>query len=149
MQRPKSINVIAICIFRNVNQILVFEAFDAIKGKPYYRPLGGGVEPGETSKEAIIREIREEIGQEIKEVKRLGVLETMFVHEGKAAHEIVFVYDASFEDKSAYEQAAFTVREDNGEILNAVWKELTFFNDYHQLVPLELRSLLESSTKEA
>jgi 8-oxo-dGTP pyrophosphatase MutT (NUDIX family) len=128
---------------------LVFEAFDATKGKPFYRPLGGGVEPGETSKEAIIREIREEIGQEIKEVERLGVLESIFIHEGKSAHEIVYVYDAEFEDPSAYAQSTFTVREDNGEILTAVWKELTFFNDYHQLVPLELRSLLESSTKEA
>lgn len=145
MTKPTKIRVIAICVFRMANRILVFEAFDSTNGKPFYRPLGGGVEPGETSKEAVIREIREEIGREIENVQLLGVLEEIFVHEGNAAHEVIFVYDAEFVDKSAYEQSVLTVREDNGDVLNAVWKELTFFNDYHQLVPVELRSLLESA----
>jgi len=55
MIKPSFIRVIAICIFRRGNRILV-EAFDSVKGSPYYRPLGGGIEPGETSETTLIRE---------------------------------------------------------------------------------------------
>ena len=61
MIKPPFIRVIAICIFRRNNRILVFEGFDAVKSSPYYRPLGGGIELGETSEAALIREIGEEI----------------------------------------------------------------------------------------
>jgi NADH pyrophosphatase NudC (nudix superfamily) len=57
------IRVIAICVFRHDDKILVFEAYDTIDKKPFYRPLGGAVEFGETTETAIKREIREEIGQ--------------------------------------------------------------------------------------
>lgn len=143
MKKPAKIRVITICIFRIDNRILVFEAFGSSDNKPFYRPLGGGVEPGETSQEAIKREILEEIGQDIDNVRLLGVLEEIFMHEGKSAHEVIFVYEADFVDKSVYEQSALTVKEDNGEILKAVWKELSFFNDHHCLVPVDLRSLLD------
>jgi 8-oxo-dGTP pyrophosphatase MutT (NUDIX family) len=153
MEKPAKIRVIAICTFRIANRILVFEAFDFVEDTPFYRPLGGGIEPGETSKETIIREIREELGQEIANVQLLGVLEEIFIHEGNPAHEVIFVYDGEFVDTSIYEQPTLIVREDNGEVLNAVlnavWKELAFFNDDHLLVPKDLRSLLEPSNKSA
>ena len=75
MIKPSYIRVIAICVFQRDTTILVFEAFDPVKGTPFYRPLGGGVDPGETSEAAVIREIREEIGQEITALRLLGVLD--------------------------------------------------------------------------
>lgn len=141
MTKPVGIRVIAICIFRRNNAILVFEAFDAVKGTPFYRPLGGGVEPGETSANALIREIREELAQEITDLRLLGVLESIFTVEGRAGHEIVFVYDGRFCDETLYDQPALTVHEATGEV-RAVWRDLTSFDDYHRLVPEKLLALL-------
>lgn len=98
------IRVIAICVFRNAGRILVFEDFDSVKQSHYYRPLGGGVEFGETGKEAVIREIREELSAEITNVRSLGIMENLFTLEGKPGHQIVFVFDAEFADKTLYEK---------------------------------------------
>ena len=138
------IRVIAICVFRHADKILVFEAFDSAKGKPFYRPLGGAVEFGEKTEVTIKREIREEIGQEITDLKLLTVLESIFVNEGITGHEIVYVYDGQFTDKSAYQKESFKVTEDSGEASIARWHSLDFFNDYHRLVPEALVPLLKS-----
>ncbi len=63
--KAESIQVIAICVFGRDDNILVFDGFDSVKGLPLYRPLGGGIEPGETSQEAVAREIHEELGLEV------------------------------------------------------------------------------------
>lgn len=96
------IRPIAVCLFRNNNRILVHEGFDSVKQDYYYRPLGGGIEYGEASGDAVAREIREELGAEIENIRLLGVVENIFVYQGEQGHEIVFVFDAEFVDKSLY-----------------------------------------------
>lgn len=136
------IRVIAICVFRHGDKILVFEAFDTVDKKPFYRPLGGSVEFGETAEAAIKREIREELGLEAIDLRLLEILESFFTNEGKKGHEIVYVFDGRFQDESAYQKDSFIVTEDSGETLTARWHKLDFFNDYHRLVPEALVSLL-------
>ena len=65
---PTHIRVIAIGIFTRGTELLVFQGYDKVKGSFYYRPLGGGVEPGERAADALRREIREELGEEITEM---------------------------------------------------------------------------------
>jgi len=139
---PKNIRVIAICIFLRGNSVLVCEYFDSVDNKPFYRPLGGAVECGEATEEAIRREIQEEIRQEIADLKLMRIIENIFVHEGKPGHEIVYVYEGRFTDKSAYQQESFEVHEET-EIMKASWRDLDSFNDYHRLVPEELATLLK------
>lgn len=146
MIKPSYIRVIAICVFQRDTTILVFEAFDPRKGTPFYRPLGGGVDPGETSEAAVIREIREEIGQEITDLRLLGVLESIFTVGERAGHEIVFVYNGRFCDETVYAQPALTIHEDNGETLRAVWRDLASFDDYHRLVPEKLLALIGATS---
>ncbi len=143
--KPKNIRVISICIFENNQKILVFEAFDSVKETMFYRPLGGGVEPGETTQETLKREIREELSLEMTDPNLLGVVENIFIHEGNQGHEIVFVYDAQFVDKKVYDLPELTVHEDNGEVLRAVWRSLDSFNECHRLVPEKLGKLLEET----
>jgi 8-oxo-dGTP pyrophosphatase MutT (NUDIX family) len=140
--KPDSIRVVAICLFRVEDRILVFEAFDSVRGTPFYRPLGGGVEPGETTRETIQREIVEELGLEVTDLRLLGTLENLFTCEGRPGHEIVFVYDGRFADESVYQRSVLTVTEDNGETLAARWHALDSFDEYHRLVPEALISLL-------
>ena len=98
------IRPIAICLFRRGGRILVSEAFDSAKGDHFCRPLGGGIEFGEHSRDAVRREILEETGFEVENLKLVGVLESIFIYEGERGHEVVFVYDAEFVDKSLYEK---------------------------------------------
>ena len=142
MRKPNAIRVIAICLFRRDDQILVFAGFDRVKGTAYYRPLGGGVDAGETSAQALVREMQEELGAEVTDLQLVGVLESIFTVDERAGHEIVFVYDGRFVDESFYTRPLIEAVEDNGTVLHATWRPLTFFNAQHRLVPQQLMALL-------
>ncbi len=123
------IRPISICVFKNNNHILVFEGHDTVRNETYYRPLGGGIEFGESGEVAIRREIMEELHTEIEELKYLGFLENIFVHNGKAGHEIVMVYDGVLTESTLYEQAEMEVEEANGERIRVVWRKLDDFEE--------------------
>jgi len=97
-----NIRPIAICLFSNGNRILINEEFDTVQQDRFCRPLGGGIEFSESSRQAMLREIREELGFEIENLCLITVIENIFTYEGSPRHEIVFVYDAEFVDKSLY-----------------------------------------------
>ncbi|MEX2081522.1 MAG: NUDIX domain-containing protein, partial [Dehalococcoidia bacterium] len=67
--------------------MLVFRGYDAVKEQAFYRPLGGGIEFGETAEEAVIREMREEIGAETRVMRHLMTVENLFTYEGQPGHE--------------------------------------------------------------
>ena len=123
------IRPLAICVFCNKDRILVAEGHDPIKGETFYRPLGGGIEFGERSEEAIRRELMEEIGVELKQdtLKYLGAVENIFTFNGTPGHEIVLVYDGALDDSGLYDQAMIVGKEANGEEIRAVWKNLDEF----------------------
>lgn len=117
------IRTVALCVFRDGDRILVLEGRDPAGERDFHRPLGGGVEFGESSAEAVVREIREEVGAEIADVRLLGVLENRFTYDGAPKHEVVFVFDARFVDAAHYEAPRITGN-DNGVAFSAVWREI-------------------------
>jgi 8-oxo-dGTP pyrophosphatase MutT (NUDIX family) len=124
------IRPLAICVFRHNEHILVAEGYDPIKRQSFYRPLGGGIEFGETSEQTIHRELLEEIGAEVCELRYLGTLENIFVFNGAAGHEIVQVYDGALANAGLYEQSVILGQEmDMAESFQAVWKHLDEFGD--------------------
>lgn len=114
----------AICIFRDGRRILVRDAFDPTKNELFYCPPGGGIEFGESSEEALRREIREELGTEIENPRLLGVLENIFIFNGEKGHEIVFIYDAQLVKRSLYDVDQFKGCESNSETFNAIWLDI-------------------------
>jgi 8-oxo-dGTP pyrophosphatase MutT (NUDIX family) len=122
--KKKRIRVIALGVFRHQGRILVFQGYDPFDGDTFYRPLGGGVEFGETSQEALAREIREELGQEIKDPKYMGTLENIFIYQGEPGHELVLVYDARFVDPMVYAKTNLHYVESEGEELPCLWLTL-------------------------
>jgi ADP-ribose pyrophosphatase YjhB (NUDIX family) len=140
-KKPK-IRAIAICLFRRGDRILVHEDMDSVKGSAFARPLGGGIDFGETSHAAMVREINEELGTEITDARLLGIVENIFELEGKPGHEIVFVYDARFADESLYERESLDVIEGKRQF-KAVWRSLEELRSGStRLVPPELWNLL-------
>ena len=138
------IRPIVICLFRDGNRILVSEAYDSSKGDYYCRPLGGGIEFGEHSRDAMLREIREEIGAEVENLELVGVLENIFIYEGQRGHEVVFVYDAEFIDKSLYKKNELPGYEREIDInFVARWQSVEEMNQSKvRLVPEALIGLL-------
>jgi ADP-ribose pyrophosphatase YjhB (NUDIX family) len=120
------IKVKVMCAFLHDEKILVKEVVEPHTGEIFYRPAGGSVEFGEHSTEAIVREIREELGAEITLLEFLGVLEGVFEYDGKKRHQIVFAYDAKFTEPKFYNMPEVLLNE-NGKMCKAVWKPLTFF----------------------
>ena len=62
----------------------VLKASDPSDGRTFHRLLGGGVEPGERSEEAVVREIAEELRATLLEPRLLGVLENVFTYDGQS-----------------------------------------------------------------
>lgn len=61
----------------------------------FHRLLGGHVEFGERSADAVVREISEELNAGLAEVTLLGVIENVYSYAGTPGHEIVVVYAAT------------------------------------------------------
>ncbi len=141
--KKKQIRAIAICAFRKGDSILVAEGIDEVECDHFYRPIGGGIEYGETSSEALKREVLEEIEADITNLNYLGTIENIFTFNGDLGHEVVFVYDAEFVEKSFYEKTSFLGQEDNGATFKLLWKPISdFTNNKLKLVPEGLFDLL-------
>jgi len=105
-----NIRVIAIAVIsrRSDGALLVFDGYDSVKREHFHRPLGGGIEFGETGEVAVRRELREELGAELDEVALLGFLENLFTCDGRPGHQIVAVFSARLADTSLYARNEFS-----------------------------------------
>jgi len=146
--KPDIIQPIAICIIRNGDSLLLFEGRDETKQETFYRPLGGSIEFGEYSIDTVRRELIEEIGAEIQNIRYLGIIENVFYYEGNQGHEIVIMYEADLVDKILRERLRLTGYEDNGTPFNVVWKPIGFFREASApLYPDGLLEFLEEKLK--
>ena len=121
---PPYIRTIAIALIRRDDRVLMAEGFDAIKQMSFYRALGGGVEFGESSWIGLVREFQEELSTEIINPKYLGCLENIFECHGNPGHEVVFVYECEFSDRSLYEPDELVFVEGDRESL-AKWVKIS------------------------
>lgn len=128
LKHPR-IRPIAICLFRHGDRILVGEDRDPAKDETFYRPLGGGIEFGESSRDAVEREISEEMGLEVDNLRYLFAIENIFTFNGAPGHEIVMVYDGEFADSSVYDKPELECCESNNLSFRAVWKRLDEFGE--------------------
>ena len=144
--KPGKMRAIAICVIRKDDSIFVFEGRDESKNETFYRPLGGTIEFGEYSLDAVRREMREEVGAELLNLRYLGTLENIFIHERVQGHEIVLIYEADFADPAFYEKDSLTGYEDSGKPFQAMWVPLEQFRKSRSpLYPDGLFRLLEAS----
>lgn len=86
----------------------------------YYRPIGGTIELGERSNEALMREFKEELGVEVYIRRYISCIENIFKIEENIGHEITQIYIVDFKDANLYQTDQFTVSEGN-KITRAKW----------------------------
>ena len=72
-------------------------------GKSTYLP-GGHIEFGETGREALVREVKEELGIASSAGAFLGVVENAFLQHGKPHAEINLVYEMKIDDADVKSQ---------------------------------------------
>ena len=108
----------------------------AKRGATTYLP-GGHVEFGETGRQALVREIREELGVEAGTGAFLGVVENSFLQHGKPHAEINLVYELRLDPDSAVRDAP-RAQEDWIEF---EWRPLADLGD---LLPEAFRKLGEN-----
>jgi ADP-ribose pyrophosphatase YjhB (NUDIX family) len=143
------IRVIAIAVISRPSDgaLLVYDGYDTVKCELYHRPLGGGIEFGETAEAAVRRELHEDLGVELEDVALLGFLENVFTCDGRPGHEIVAVFLARLANTSLYlrNEIPFV---DNGVAGTARWvTHATFRSEQNPagppLYPDGLASLLD------
>jgi ADP-ribose pyrophosphatase YjhB (NUDIX family) len=86
----------------------------------YHRLIGGSVETGESHREAIVREVAEELGATIRELTYVARIENIFTENGVPGHEIVFLYSGRLDPQPATVDASLT--ESDGTVLPVVWR---------------------------
>lgn len=122
------IRSLAVAIIRKNGLVLVSPGYDKIKDQHFYRLIGGGVDFGESSIDALHREFKEELDAEIANCRLLNVIENIFIYNSEPYHEICFIYEADFKDPSFYDKKEFKILDstDDGE---AVWLNINDSKD--------------------
>jgi 8-oxo-dGTP pyrophosphatase MutT (NUDIX family) len=135
MYQSNQIRVLALGLVRDRDRIFISEGYDPVKQQSFYRALGGGVEFGETSYEALQREFQEEIQAALTNIQYLGCLENLFTFNGQQGHEIIQLYQCDFVDAKFYqlEQLIFSEGERKKK---ALWVNISrFVSGELRLVP--------------
>ncbi|MBD2608206.1 NUDIX domain-containing protein [Scytonema hofmannii FACHB-248] len=135
MHKPGEIRVLALGIIKKGDRTFISEGYDPVKQQTFYRAMGGGVDFGETSFQALQREFQEEIQAELTNIHYLGCIENLFTFNGKQGHEILQVYECDFVDPKFYELENLVFAEGERQ-KTALWVEISRFKSGElRLVP--------------
>ncbi|SHG39316.1 NUDIX domain-containing protein [Halobaculum gomorrense] len=74
----------------------------------FHRFVGGGIEPGEPSDEALEREFAEELDVTVDAGSPVCTVENLFEFGGESHHEFAVVRAATFADRSLYDRETFS-----------------------------------------
>ncbi len=61
---------------------------------------GGAIKIGETSEEAVIRELKEETNLDVEVNRLVAIVENFFTYENKPYQQIIFVYELALKEPS-------------------------------------------------
>lgn len=122
---PNQIRVLALGLIRDGDCTFISEGYDPVKQQTFYRALGGGVDFGESSYDALKREFMEELQAELTNIKYLGCIENLFMFNGQAGHEIIQLYQCDFVDQKFYQLKQMEFSESEGDYKKtALWMDI-------------------------
>ena len=95
--------------------------FHKEKSHNYYALMGGRIQTGESSVEALQREVYEEMGKMIDVLDLLYIIENFFEGKNERYHEILFVYKMEFIDEKDREILDTIPCVEQGKTLQFEW----------------------------
>jgi 8-oxo-dGTP pyrophosphatase MutT (NUDIX family) len=135
MHKQGEIRVLALGIIKKGDRTFISQGYDPVKQQTFYRAMGGGVDFGETSLQALQREFQEEIQAELTNIHYLGCIENLFTFNGKQGHEILQVYQCDFVDPK-FDELENLVFAEGERQKTALWVEISRFKSGElKLVP--------------
>lgn len=135
MPFAQKIRVLALAIISQGDRLFISQGFDPVKQETFYRVMGGGVDFGETSLEALKREFMEEIQAEITNIKYIACVENIFEYNGNPGHEIIQLYECDFVDPKFYQLEEITFNEGERQ-KKALWVDMEKFRSQQlRIVP--------------
>ncbi|MBA3662571.1 MAG: NUDIX domain-containing protein [Gammaproteobacteria bacterium] len=120
--RPKVIG-----IAKQEDRLLVCEVLNDQGELKGWCPLGGGIEFGETSENALKREISEELGCGIFITGDPFICENIYEHHGFTGHDIVLAFPINFDDPEIYAKKRVQICESCGSLHWVEWIEMERF----------------------
>lgn len=146
MSSRRRVRPLALGIFRQAGRIFVTKGYDPVKKQVFYRPLGGGIEFGERGTHTLAREVMEEIGAQVTDLRYLATFENIFTYRGEPGHEIVLLYEGTFVDQSWYGRNVEAGLEptDDPPLMQGVWMRLEDFGPEAPLYPEGLLEVLHA-----
>ncbi|MDX1977537.1 MAG: NUDIX hydrolase [Pseudanabaenaceae cyanobacterium bins.68] len=121
-----TIRVLALGVICDRQRVFMSEGHDPVKGQTFYRALGGGIDFGESSAAALVREFKEELDTEVVNLSYLGCLENLFSFNGQPGHEIIQLYSCEFQDPKFYQLEQIEFAEGARRKL-ALWVDINRF----------------------
>ena len=97
----------ACAIIRQADRLLL----NRFGGDSFWALPGGAVEPGEFSTDALVREVREELGVTVAIGRLLWIVENLFEYRGTSYTEYGFYYEAAWPSAAAIGDAEFVGEE--------------------------------------
>ena len=125
-------------IIKQKNSFLIMR----VNSTSYYHIPGGHIEIGEDSKQAVIREIKEEIGCDVQETDLFAIQENFWKKNNKKCHGIEFYY--IIKPKYELEMKDYQrIENDKGEekLLDFKWVTTNELEDI-DLRPSNIRNML-------
>lgn len=129
-------------ILMHNNEILIVK----MSPNSFYCLPGGHVKIGEDTKNAIIREIKEETGYDSHINKLITITENFFVRKnGKKIHELGFYYLLNLDNKEKINNKEYEVIEDNQENMQLHFKWISIDEIKNiDFKPQELKEKIEN-----
>lgn len=103
MHNPHEIRFLVLGLIKDNNhRVFLSQGYDASQQAYFYRALGGGIEFGETSLDALKREFKEELDASLTNIQYLTCLESIFSFNGQPGHEVIQLYQCDFTNPDFY-----------------------------------------------
>lgn len=116
-----------------------------VKTNEYYLP-GGRINYGESSEEAIIREMQEELGVDITDYRTLWINECFFVDSGTRFHEVGIYYLVNLKNTEfKHYELVFELTEEN-RVNTYEWLDIESI-DSKDLYPLFVKTEIKNPDK--
>jgi 8-oxo-dGTP pyrophosphatase MutT (NUDIX family) len=135
----------ALCVFRRGDTFLVAEIHDPHTGIVLHRPPGGRIEQGENPEDAVRREIREELGITLTDIRALGAIDHVWHWNGRAVAERAWMFlgNPADDERLSRGQTPDVIEADGGR-WKTLWRPIQAGDTLPPLCPANLAEFLES-----